>query len=101
MTIDLPFYYIIATRRNKWICALKNALADVKIYGPKGNPKAPPPPDRYTLVPWDDVKQQELQALQGETATDEAVEPVGGYQLSDKNAAISGYRRFHSLRRSL
>lgn len=42
-------------RRNKWICALKEALAELKIYGPggSGNP-APDPaaPIEYTQVPY-------------------------------------------------
>ena len=45
----------IAKRRNRWICALKTALAEVKIYGPKGNPHALPPITRIVNVPWDQV----------------------------------------------
>ncbi|WWC99777.1 hypothetical protein V866_006682 [Kwoniella sp. B9012] len=46
-------------RRNKWICALKMALADLKIWGPAGagNPEPDPAePVQYTLVPWEEVK---------------------------------------------
>lgn len=42
-------------RRNKWICALKTALADCQIWGPAGagNPTPDPvPPVEYTLVPY-------------------------------------------------
>jgi len=46
----------IAKRRNRWMCALKTALAEVKIYGPKGNPRAPLPVTRYVNVPWDQVQ---------------------------------------------
>ena len=46
---------LIAKRRNKWMCALKTALAEVKIYGPSGNPDAPPTVSRYTKVPWSTV----------------------------------------------
>ncbi|ORY33717.1 Mechanosensitive ion channel-domain-containing protein [Naematelia encephala] len=45
-------------RRNKWICALKMTLADLKIWGPggAGDPApAPPDPTRYTMVPWEEV----------------------------------------------
>jgi hypothetical protein len=48
-----------AKRRNKWICALKAALADVKIYGPSGNPHAGPSTSRYTLVPWELISEQD------------------------------------------
>lgn len=32
-----------AKRKNRWLCALKTALAEVKIYGPGGNPALKPP----------------------------------------------------------
>jgi hypothetical protein len=34
------------------MCALKTALAEVKIYGPNGDPDAQPKVSRYTKVPW-------------------------------------------------
>ncbi|BGP26947.1 mechanosensitiveion channel MscS domain containing protein [Rhodotorula toruloides] len=46
-------------RRNKWVCALKVALAELQIFGPAGagDPApAPPDPTPYTEVPWDEVK---------------------------------------------
>ena len=46
---------MIAKRRNKWMCALKTALAEVKIYGPSGDPDAQPKVSRYTKVPWSTV----------------------------------------------
>lgn len=48
-------YILIAKRRNKWMCALKTALAEVEIYGPNGNPDGPPKVSRYTKVPWSTV----------------------------------------------
>lgn len=39
-------------RRNKWICALKNALKEAKIFGPTGDPDAPAGPTKLTLVPY-------------------------------------------------
>lgn len=65
---------IKAKRRNKWICALKTALEEVKIYGPSGDPDAPPAVSRYTEVPWSIVHDQE---------TDPGVA-----KLDDENAAI-------------
>ncbi|RXK40282.1 serine/threonine protein kinase [Tremella mesenterica] len=43
-------------RRNKWVCALKMTLKDLKIWGPGGaGDPSPPPPDpvKYTLVPYE------------------------------------------------
>ncbi|KAG6811897.1 hypothetical protein H0H92_005355 [Tricholoma furcatifolium] len=45
-----------AKRRNKWICALKTALTELKIYGPSGNPNAPASTIRYTQVPYEEIK---------------------------------------------
>jgi len=74
-------------RRNKWICALKKALADVKIYGPKGDPDGIPAPTRYTQVPWELVKEKDDKAAGGK-GPDEPSAPKDGWQLSDKNAAM-------------
>ncbi|KAL7424777.1 hypothetical protein Q5752_000461 [Cryptotrichosporon argae] len=49
-------------RRNKWICALKTSLAELKIYGPAGagNPTPDPAePTKYTLVPYEEVRAAE------------------------------------------
>ncbi|GMK54215.1 hypothetical protein CspeluHIS016_0108010 [Cutaneotrichosporon spelunceum] len=52
-------------RRNKWICHLKMCLADLQIWGPDdaGDP-APPAADpiRYTQIPWEEVREAELNA---------------------------------------
>ena len=37
------------------MCALKTVLAEVKIYGPNGDPDAQPKVSRYTQVPWSTV----------------------------------------------
>ncbi|KAF9520315.1 hypothetical protein BS47DRAFT_1446349, partial [Hydnum rufescens UP504] len=42
-----------AQRRNKWICALKNALAASKIYGPSGDPDAAVAPQQIALIPYE------------------------------------------------
>ncbi|KAF8658295.1 hypothetical protein AX16_002066 [Volvariella volvacea WC 439] len=71
-------------RRNKWVCALKTALAEVGIYGSNGNPNAPPGIERYTQVPWEVVRAQD-EAASGDTP---AYSPPGGWQLTDANAVI-------------
>jgi hypothetical protein len=38
------------------MCALKTSLAEVKIYGPGGDPHAPPGVSRYTKVPWSTIQ---------------------------------------------
>ncbi|GAA5988936.1 hypothetical protein JCM11641_002920 [Rhodosporidiobolus odoratus] len=46
-------------RRNKWVCALKVAMAELQIFGPgdAGDPApAPADPTQYTEVPWQEVK---------------------------------------------
>ncbi|WWC58465.1 uncharacterized protein I303_101007 [Kwoniella dejecticola CBS 10117] len=46
-------------RRNKWVCALKMTLADLKVWGPAGAGNPDPDaaePTQYTLVPWEEVK---------------------------------------------
>ncbi|KAF9460703.1 hypothetical protein BDZ94DRAFT_1169180 [Collybia nuda] len=77
-----------AKRRNKWICALKAALAELAIYGPKGNPDPPPSTTRYTKVPWEIIQAADRQAVVQPMQVPEPPVPVGGWQLSDKNAAI-------------
>jgi hypothetical protein len=82
-----------AKRKNKWICALKAALADLDIYGPSGNPSPKPTTSRYTLVPW------ELVADEDRSKEDESHQiPPGGIQepripesnwrLTDSNIAL-------------
>ncbi|KAH0589492.1 hypothetical protein J132_05680 [Termitomyces sp. J132] len=75
-----------AIRRNKWICALKTALAELEIYGPAGNPGASPPPTRYTKVPYEEIKAQERQ--EAERVSKFPGNSSSGWQLSDKNAVI-------------
>jgi len=85
-------YLTAAKRRNKWICALKVSLAEVKIFGPKGNPKAVAAPERRTQVPWEEVKANEEATLREASTAPKT--PVGGWQLLDKNNFISEHRVF-------
>ncbi|KAI5123926.1 hypothetical protein M0805_006343 [Coniferiporia weirii] len=72
-------------RRNMWICALKTALAELSIFGSKGNPNAEPSPTMYTEVPWEEVRAK--QEAKKQIVHDPA--PVAKqYNLSDKNAAV-------------
>ncbi|KAF7967435.1 hypothetical protein HWV62_34337 [Athelia sp. TMB] len=81
---------ITGARRNKWICALKSALKEVKVYGPKGDPSAVPAPVRQTMVPWEEVQHKEETAKRAEDKAPEVDTkmPVEGWNLSDKNAVI-------------
>ncbi|KAI0958769.1 hypothetical protein AcV7_004488 [Taiwanofungus camphoratus] len=89
---------LMATRRNKWISALKQAMQKAKVFGPKGDPDAIPDPDRYTEVPWKMIeeadkkklaklKQQERQE-QPATQMQEMRAPVGKWTLTDNEAII-------------
>ena len=84
---------LTAKRKNKWICALKAALADVKIYGPSGDPKPKPPTSRYTLVPWELISEQD-RAEEAEPRSplpgsiEEPRIPVSNWNLTDSNIAL-------------
>jgi small-conductance mechanosensitive channel len=78
-----------AKRRNKWICALKTILGELKIYGPTGDPNPPPPISRYAKVPWDIIEAEDRKA-----ALEKTLLPVDDqrssrdWKLDDKNAAL-------------
>jgi len=81
-----------AKRKNKWICALKEALADNVIFGPSGDPKQTPITSRYTIVPWELVSEQDGQDTRLHSippGMPEPVTPVGGWNLTDSNIAIA------------
>src|SRR5258706_240954 len=81
-----------AKRKNKWICALKAAMADIKVFGPTGDPNPKPPTSRYTIVPWDLISEQDrlkeaaphstLPGMQDPRAS------VGDWNLTDSNTAL-------------
>ncbi|KAF9566758.1 hypothetical protein CPC08DRAFT_747250 [Agrocybe pediades] len=75
-------------RRNKWICALKATLAEVKIYGPGGDPNPPPGVTRYTEVPWDLIQAEDRKkgAQKPTSPLDDKLPPSAGWKLDDKNA---------------
>jgi len=83
-------FLTVAKRRNKWVCALKTILGELKIYGPDGDPNPPPNVSRYAKVPWDIIEAEDRKA-----ATEKAPLPVEDQQrfsrdwnLNDKNAAL-------------
>ncbi len=83
----------LAKRRNKWICALKTALGELKIHGPKGDPNAPPNTTRYTQVPWELVHARDLrEEAEKETHSGEVHVPSGGWHLRDNNDVIGKHR---------
>ncbi|KAF5393511.1 hypothetical protein D9757_000597 [Collybiopsis confluens] len=55
-----------AKRRNKWVCALKQSLAEIGIYGPEGNPDEPKQVPRPKSMP----------------------APAGGWRLSEENPSL-------------
>jgi hypothetical protein len=63
-------------------------LGEVKIFGPNGNPDAKPDPQRYTIVPWEEVKEKERKTVKEVVTEAVSPRPVGGWRLIDKNAAI-------------
>ncbi|CAE6471545.1 unnamed protein product [Rhizoctonia solani] len=81
-------------RRNKWVCALKTAMADLKIYGPSGNPSAKPGPAKYTQVPWDEVKEMErTQMPEPDLSTTEPRIPRGEWSFTDQDTMILDRRQ--------
>ncbi|KAH6914006.1 Mechanosensitive ion channel-domain-containing protein [Coprinopsis sp. MPI-PUGE-AT-0042] len=81
-------------RRNKWICALKAALAECKIFGPKGDPNSAPGVTRYTEVPWDTILAEDTKAAweKAQLERQQAANPdhlKGSWKLADKDAVMS------------
>jgi len=81
-----------AKRKNKWICALKAAMADIKIYGPTGDPNAKST-SRYTIVPWELISEQdrreESQAFPVPPGIiQEPRIPVSNWNLTDSNIIL-------------
>ncbi|KAI9449408.1 Mechanosensitive ion channel-domain-containing protein [Lactarius psammicola] len=79
-----------AIRRNKWVCALKMYLAEAKIYGPNGDPDATPAPKRYTVIPWEEVQENERIAAGPAAPYEMPHMPSGGYNLTSRSAANLG-----------
>lgn len=96
-----------------WVCALKNSLQEVGIYGPSGGPKPwvpelcaiylsnfvnpvpfsvrPVGPSQVTLVPWDEAKPNDKPESKPKTMTTRIQEPRiprTDYDLTDRNATL-------------
>ena len=84
----LTLTFFVASRRNKWICALKTYLAEAKIYGPKGDPDKIPDPDRYTIVPWEEVRQKYNNAGDPVLPVRMPEMPSGGYDLINRSVTM-------------
>ncbi len=96
----------LVRRRNKWICALKTSLAELKIFGPGGNPNKDASTTMYTQVPWDEFLElkRDEEARQAAASlqkhmhgVDETKIPKTDYSLQDKNALLS---MFHPVKKS-
>ena len=48
----------------------------------------PPPPNRVTMVPWEDVLNEEKQEKEVSTSSNMPLAPKDGFNLLDKNAVI-------------
>lgn len=78
-----------AKRRNKWICALKTILGELKIYGPSGDPNPPPSVSRYAKVPWDIIEAEDRKAAIEKQSLPVEDQPFSkDWKLDDKNAAL-------------
>lgn len=74
------------------MCALKASLAELKIYGPKGDPDTEPAPTVYTQVPWNEVlekREEEKRKKSTAVAMPEPLLPKTDYHFMDRNATIS------------
>ncbi|KAF8757319.1 Mechanosensitive ion channel [Rhizoctonia solani] len=81
-------------RRNKWMCALKTAMAELKVYGPTGDPSAKPGPTKYTQVPWEEVKEMERTEMPlPDLSTNEPRIPRGEWSFTDQDAMILDRRQ--------
>lgn len=80
--------YSAAQRRNKWICALKIAMAKAKVFGPEGDPDAKPSPKPITMVPWEHVSKQEEQQSQAHHHASSQQSISQTYSFTDQNAVI-------------
>lgn len=70
-------------------------MAELKIYGPAGDPNAAPVVNRYTKVPYDELKQQEEAAKERKEVEDHEESrklKVGEeWKLGDKDAVLSTF----------
>ncbi|KAG8747159.1 hypothetical protein FRC10_002208 [Ceratobasidium sp. 414] len=87
-------------RRNKWICALKTSMAELKIFGPKGDPSSKAPLTKYTQMPWEEFKASERVEMPApDAAGREPQIPRGEWSLTDQDAVIldRGQDVFHEV----
>ncbi|KAG8753694.1 hypothetical protein FRC12_011461, partial [Ceratobasidium sp. 428] len=77
-------------RRNKWICALKAAMAELKVFGPGGDPSAKASTTKYTEMPWEEFKASELTDMPVPDAAPvyEPRIPRGEWSFTDQDAII-------------
>jgi len=71
---------------------LKAALADIEIYGPSGNPNAKPSTQRYTIVPWELVSDQDRREKSESHPVPGGIQepriPVSNWHLTDSNIVL-------------
>jgi hypothetical protein len=69
-----------------WICALKTAMSELKIFGPSGDPNAPATAQQVTLVPWETFQAASKKEDTGDAGLGDT--PRGKWQLADKNTVM-------------
>ncbi|TFL04521.1 Mechanosensitive ion channel-domain-containing protein [Pterulicium gracile] len=94
LTVDIKYksnsqnVAVKAKRRNRWVCALKSAMAESQIYGPAGAPASGPGVAKYTQVPWAEFKQEEQVAAEAAAREHRfAATQSTGWELRDGNMA--------------
>ena len=82
------------------MCALKQSLAELKIFGPEGDPDAEAPPKQITQVSWDEVRRKEEEKKRRSEASRNPFVKAE-YEFSDRNAVNSESQLFILLRSEL
>ena len=73
----------------------------MKIFGPAGNPGAKPKPTRYTLVPWEIIREEDKTKSFHEMPSENIKEPhvpAGGWNLTDRDAVLGEWALFQICR---
>ena len=70
---------------------MKTSLAELKIFGPTGNPDAKAAMKVYSEMPWEEFKLNEITQMPVPQHNMETTIPRTDYAFSDKNAELSKF----------